>query len=76
MSNIITAQSNHHFPRYQSHNRENQSEHYRCQQSLSASTSMGANRFARIPPKMPYQQHPMTQITITLIQALPTIRNP
>ncbi len=75
MPNIIQTQLNCHFPRYQLHNRENQSKHYRYQQPLSVSASVKENRFAKIPEKMPYQQNPMTQITPSLIRALPSIKN-
>ncbi len=56
---------------HQSDNRKNKPKHYSHKQSASVTE----NRFAQIPKKMPYQHHPMTQITSSLIDALPMVNN-
>ncbi len=41
--------------------------------SVSVGLSVAENRFAKIPEKMPYRYHPMTQINSSLIGSLPIV---
>ncbi len=81
MLNTITIQSNHSFSHYPTDSVKNRIISYRYKQPLSVcgtsklSVFETNNRFAKIPEKMPYQHHPMTQISSSLIDALPIIEN-
>ncbi len=81
MLNTITIQSNHYVSHYPMDSVKHRIISYRYKQPLSVGATCKLsvfetnNRFAEIPEKMPYQHHPMTQITSSLIDALPIVKN-
>lgn len=76
-----TTQSKHsqqYIPHYPFDSVKYQPKRYRlsvCKSVTGLSVSVEENRFAKIPEKMPYRYHPMTQITSSLIDSLPIVEN-